>query len=102
MNFLNDWWGIEQNISPLEITYRAVAMFLIALTLIRVSGMRPFGLKNAFDTIIVFLIGGILSRGVVGATPFFSAVAGAVAIVIVHKVLSKFTLYKKKIEKLIK
>jgi uncharacterized membrane protein YcaP (DUF421 family) len=102
MKFLNDWWGINENISPLEIAARAAVMFVVALLLIRISGMRPFGRDTAFDTIITFLIGGILSRGVVGATPFISTVAGALAIVLVHKLFSKFSFYGKKVERAIK
>ena len=99
---LNDWWGINENISPLETAARAAVMFLITLILIRFSGMRPFGKDNAFDTVIVILVGGVLSRGVVGASPFFSMVAGAVAIVLVHKALSKFSFYNKDLETKVK
>ncbi len=102
MEDLNELWGINEDITPLEIAARAAVMFLIALLLIRISGMRPFGKENAFDTIIVFLIGGILSRGVVGATPFFSTITGAITIVIVHRLLSKFSIYNFSFERTVK
>lgn len=95
MKFLNGWWGINENISPIEIAARSAAMFLIALLLMRMAGMRPFGKGEPFDNIISFLIGGILSRGVVGATPFFSTVASMVVIIIIHKVLAKLSIYSK-------
>lgn len=95
MKFLNDWWGINENISPLEIAARAAVMFFVALLLIRLSGMRPFGKGEPFDNIITFLIGGILSRGVVGATPFFSTIAAMIAILAIHKVLAKLAIYNK-------
>lgn len=95
MKFLNEWWGINENISPLEIAARSAAMFVVALLLMRMAGMRPFGKGEPFDNIISFLIGGILSRGVVGATPFFSTVASMVAIIIIHKILAKLSIYSK-------
>ncbi len=95
MKFLNDWWGINENISPMEIAARAAVMFLIALLLMRIGGMRPFGKGEPFDNIITFLIGGILSRGVVGATPFFSTVAATIVILLVHKLLAKLSIYNK-------
>lgn len=95
MKFLNEWWGINENISPLEIAARSAVMFVVALLLMRMAGMRPFGKGEPFDNIISFLIGGILSRGVVGATPFFSTVASMVVIIIIHKILAKLSIYSK-------
>src|SRR5436309_12978605 len=102
MRFLNDWWGINENITPLEIAARSAVMFLIALLLIRLAGMRPFGKGESFDKIITFLIGAILSRGVVGATPFFSTIFSVIVIIIIHKILSKLAIYSKSIGKVTK
>jgi uncharacterized membrane protein YcaP (DUF421 family) len=95
MKFMNEWWGINENISPLEIAARSAVMFLIALLLMRMAGMRPFGKGEPFDNIITFLIGGILSRGVVGATPFFSTIISMIVIIIIHKALAKLSIYNK-------
>jgi uncharacterized membrane protein YcaP (DUF421 family) len=95
MKFLNDWWGINENISSLEIAERSAVMFVIALLLMRIAGMRPFGKGEPFDDIITFLIGGILSRGVVGATPFVPTIISMIVILIIHKVLAKLSVYSK-------
>ena len=95
MKFLNQWWGINENISPLEIAARSAVMFVVALLLIRMAGMRPFGKGEPFDQIITFLIGGILSRGVVGATPFIPTVVSMIVIILVHKVFAKLSIYNK-------
>lgn len=95
MKFLNEWWGINENISPLEIAARSAVMFIVALLLMRIAGMRPFGKGEPFDNIITFLIGGILSRGVVGATPFFSTALSMVVIIIIHKIMAKLSVYSK-------
>lgn len=71
MKFMNEWWGINENISPVEIAVRSALMFLIALLLMRMAGMRPFGKGEPFDNIITFLIGGILSRGGSGRNTIF-------------------------------
>jgi len=93
MEFLNQWWGINENITPLEIAARSAVMFLIALVMIRMSGMRPFGKGNGVDTIIILLIGAILSRGIVGATPFFSTVVSAIVILFIHNLMTRLSLY---------
>jgi uncharacterized membrane protein YcaP (DUF421 family) len=102
MEFLNHYWGIKENISPLELAARAIVMFIVSLLLLRLSGMRPFGRENTFDTVITFLIGGILSRGVVGATPFISCIAGAIAILLANKALAKLSQANGFFERLIK
>lgn len=95
MHDLTQWWGIKENIGPVEIAARSAVMFVIALVLLRVAGMRPFGKGESFDKIITFLIGAILSRGVVGATPFVSTVVSMIVILLIHKLLSRFSLYSK-------
>src|SRR6476660_2864197 len=102
MKFLNQWWGIQENISPFEIAERSAVMFLIALILIRISGMRPFGKGDGIDTIITFLIGAILSRGIVGATPFFSTVISVIVILFIHKIMTKLSVYNKQFETIVK
>jgi len=102
MQFLNQWWGIQENISPFEIAERSAVMFLIALILIRISGMRPFGKGDGVDTIITFLIGAILSRGIVGATPFLSTVISVIVILIIHKIMTKISLFNKRFEQTVK
>jgi len=92
---MNTWWGINENITPLEIAARSAVMFLVALLLIRISGMRPFGKGESFDRIITFLIGAILSRGVVGATPFFSTIFSMIVILVIHRIFSVLSLYSK-------
>jgi uncharacterized membrane protein YcaP (DUF421 family) len=99
---MNDWWGINENITPLEIAARSAVMFVIALIMIRLSGMRSFGKGESFDKIITFLIGAILSRGVVGASPFFSTIVSVIVILIVHNLLSRLAIFSRKIGKLVK
>jgi uncharacterized membrane protein YcaP (DUF421 family) len=101
MEYLNHWWGIKDDISILEISERAAVAFFVALILVRLSSMRPFGKGNAYDVIVTFLIGGILSRGVVGATPFWSSVAGAVIVMLVHKLIGRIAFLSGPMDKFI-
>lgn len=88
MEELTRIWGVNNDITPLEIAARAFVMFFIALGLIRISGMRAFGKSSAFDTIVTFLVGGILVRGVIAATPFISTVVAGFVLVVIHRILS--------------
>jgi uncharacterized membrane protein YcaP (DUF421 family) len=85
---LHELFGRGEDLTALQMAVRSFIMFFIALALIRLGGMRIFGKKTAFDNILVIMLGAILARGVVGASPFFSAVAAAAVMVVVHKILA--------------
>ena len=81
-------WGTGDDLSPLQMSVRALAMFVIALVLIRLGGMRIFGKKSALDFIIVIMLGAIMARGVIGASPFMSVVVASAVMVAVNRVLA--------------
>ena len=95
MDFLTEWWGVRDNISPLEVIARGITMFVIMLVLLRYTGMRSFSKGSVFDNVIIILLGAVLGRGVVGGTPFFSAVIGGIVLLLIHKFISRLTFYNK-------
>lgn len=95
-------WGVEDRLDILHMSIRAFLMFFITLALIRIGGMRIFGLKTAFDSILVIMLGAVLGRGIVGASPFFSTVAAGLVMVLIHRVLSQLSRTHKKIGMIVK
>lgn len=95
-------WGINENIGIPEVAARAAVMFVLMVIMIRLTGMRSFGKGDVFDNILVILLGSVLARGVVGATPFFSAVAAGVIITLVHYLLSHWSYDSHQIGKILK
>jgi uncharacterized membrane protein YcaP (DUF421 family) len=77
--------------SPLEMSLRALSLFAITLVLLRLAGMRTFGARTPFDTTVAIMLGAILSRAVVGASPYLATVAAAVALVVVHRLVAMLT-----------
>jgi uncharacterized membrane protein YcaP (DUF421 family) len=70
--------------------------------LIRLAGMRTFGKKSSFDNIIVIMLGAILARGVVGASPYWSTVGASVIMVVMHRLIAWISVKNKRFEKLVK
>ena len=99
---ITEIWGTKENIGPLEIAARSAVMFLLMVFMIRLSGMRPFGKGDVFDTVLTILMGAVLARGIVGATPFFSAVTAGIVIIGIHIILSNISFYNHKIGRVIK
>jgi uncharacterized membrane protein YcaP (DUF421 family) len=84
---LQELFGRVEDLTAVTMAVRSLIMFFIALLLIRIGGMRIFGKRTAFDNILVIMLGAILARGVVGASSFFSTVAAAAVMVVIHKIL---------------
>lgn len=81
-------FGEGKDLNALQMGDRAFVMFFITLFLIRLAGMRAFGQKSAFDTIIVIMVGAILSRAVTGASAFFPTVIAGAVLAVVHRLLA--------------
>lgn len=81
-------FGEGSNLLIHQMVARALAVFFLTLILLRVSGRRSFGLRKPFDMCITVLLGAVLSRAVVGASPFLPTMAAGASLVLVHRVLA--------------
>ncbi|MGG1922151.1 YetF domain-containing protein [Chryseobacterium sp. NRRL B-14798] len=88
MDILKQIWDIDTSLDSFQMGIRGVTVFISALILIRISGRRSFGIGSPLDNIIVILLGAILSRAVVGASPFIPVIVTCLAIVLLHRFVS--------------
>lgn len=99
---LEKYFGINEQISILDITVRSIIMFILTFLIIRLAGMRQFRQNSPFDMVIAFLVGGVLSRGVAGATPLVASLASAMALILLQKLIYKISFKHKRIESIMK
>ena len=85
-------FGDGEDLDALQMTLRATAVFVLTLAMIRVAGRRSLGQHRAFDTCTTVLIGSVLSRAVVGASPFWPTMAAGAAIVVLHRLIAAASL----------
>lgn len=78
-------FGTDEHLNTLQMVNRGIVIFFITLILIRISGRRSYSFRMPLDNIIGILLGGILSRVVVGASPFISTLATCLIIVCLHR-----------------
>ena len=84
-----------------QMAARAATIFVVALGLVRIAGRRAFGQHSPFDACTTVLVGAILSRAVVGATPYWSTVCAAAAIVLMHRLIGQASVRWPKFEAVI-
>lgn len=81
-------FGSGTELDSLQMADRAIAVFLLTFAMLRLSGRRSFGQHRAFDACTTVLLGSVLSRAVVGASPFWPTMAAGVAIVVLHRLIA--------------
>jgi hypothetical protein len=70
------WYADSDSIKAYQVATRAVIVFLAALAILRVIGSHSFGRDTAFDLVLKFTIGSLLSRAVIATSPFGAHPAG--------------------------
>ena len=81
---------------------RAVIVFFVTLTLLRLAGARAFGGNTAFDVVLKIMLGALLSRAVVAASPFWGTLAVGAVFVALHRLLGLASYHSDFIGKIIK
>lgn len=81
---------------------RAVIVFFATLILLRLAGARAFGGNTAFDVVLKIMLGAVLSRAVVAASPFWGTLAAGAVFVALHRLLGLAAYYSDFIGKFIK
>jgi uncharacterized membrane protein YcaP (DUF421 family) len=102
MEWIKTIFGEGQHLDCLQMSSRAVVTFFVTLLLIRIAGIRTFGKKSPFDNVIIILLGSVLSRAVVGASPYIPTMVGCLALVLVHWLLAWLSLYNETIGRWVK
>jgi uncharacterized membrane protein YcaP (DUF421 family) len=103
---MNNWiqllFGEGEELTPWQMAMRAFCTVIILLVMLRVSDVRRiFGKKNALDNIMVIMLGAVLARSIVGASPFWSTTAAAATMIGLHRLLTYLALKNTRINRLI-
>ena len=102
MQTIYELFGQGDHLNILQMSLRAIVIFFIALMLIRFTGMRVFGIETAFDSCIIIMLGAVLTRAIVGASPMIPTIAASIALVVVHKIIAFISVKNQTISHLVK
>jgi uncharacterized membrane protein YcaP (DUF421 family) len=102
LDFLFGPHADSHTITAVQMTTRAVIVFLAALGLLRLSGPRTFGGSTAFDMVVKIMLGAILSRAVAAASPFWGTLLAGLAFVLLHRGLAWASYHSDWVAKVVK
>lgn len=83
----SDWFGRGNDLTWYQMALRAAVIFVAAWVTLRGAGRRAFSQRTAFDLCIILLLGAVLSRAIVGASPMGATLAAALMLVSLHRLL---------------
>ena len=107
-NFQESWSSLlglnasSSTITTSEICWRTLVISFVAIILLRLSGRRTFASNSALETIVKFMLGGLLSRAIAAAGPFGATIAAAATLVVVHRIIAYATYFFPPLGRLIK
>ncbi|ALW85000.1 hypothetical protein AUC43_07780 [Hymenobacter sedentarius] len=89
-------------ITALQMMTRALLVFFAALLLLRVSGKRTFGGNATFDIVVKIMLGAVLSRTVVAASPFCGTLLACLVLVGLRRLLAWGSFHSHLVGRLVK
>lgn len=72
------------DLDALEMGTRAVLIYVVTLTIVRVGKKRFMGRATAFDMIVGIVLGSIVSRAITGNAPMVPAITAAAVVMVTH------------------
>jgi uncharacterized membrane protein YcaP (DUF421 family) len=91
MDATNSILGLQaqaKDLTFLQISLRAVMVFIVALVMVRLGDRRFLSKKTAFDAILGFILASMLARAVNGTVSFFPTLGGGFVLVGLHRVMA--------------
>lgn len=80
-----------RSFDTLEMSLRAILVYLAGWAILRAGGNRFLGRETAFDIVLGFVLGSTLSRAINGTAPLFVTLAACALLVLLHQVLAWLT-----------
>jgi uncharacterized membrane protein YcaP (DUF421 family) len=81
-------WKTDEQLGMVPMALRALIMFLVALLLLRMGGIRIFGQKSALDTVIFIMLGAVMARGIVGASTLHATIVASTTMILLNRAIA--------------
>lgn len=85
----------------LQVCLRSVLTYLVGLAILRLGRNRFLARESAFDVVLAFILGSVLSRAINGTSPLLLSLAASVLLVCIHRALAWLSFRSPRFERLI-
>jgi uncharacterized membrane protein YcaP (DUF421 family) len=90
-NFFGALLGLgheAKDLTFIQISLRAVIIFLATLIMVRLGQKRSLARKSAFDAILLVILASFLARSINGTAPLFATIGAGFVIVLLNRLLA--------------
>ncbi len=75
-----------------DVGLRTIVVYIAAIAIIKVGKRKFMGQHTGFDTLIAFILGSILSRGINGSSPLPQTIVSGFVLIFLHWILTQMDL----------
>lgn len=100
---INGLLGLDaDSLTILQMSLRAVVVYIAGLVMIRVGEKRFLGKSSAFDVLLSIIVGSVLSRAINGSAAFFPTLGASIVLVGMHWLFAAIAFRNDKFATLVK
>lgn len=77
-----------KDLTLIQISLRAVIVFVVTLVMVRVADRRFLAKLAAFDVLLAFLLASMMARAVNGSAAFLPTLCGGFVLVLLHRLVA--------------
>jgi len=77
-----------EELSLLQVTFRAIVVFVLAIAIVRCADKRFLSRKTAFDIVLGLILASVLARAINGSAPFVATIVASFVLVLAHRLLA--------------
>src|SRR5437762_6930366 len=82
-----------RNLTFVQISLRAVIVFVATLAMVRLGHKRSLSRKTPFDAVLLVILASVISRAINGSAAFFATIGGSVVLVLLHRLFAHMAYY---------
>ena len=84
-----------------QVILRAAVTYLVGLAILRLGRSRFLARESAFDVVLAFILGSVLSRAINGTSPFLVSLGASALLVGIHQLFAWLSYRSQRFERLI-